>query len=106
MIGGANVKQFIGRIMSRILENELAKKFVWAGLRTNKHAFMKLELKNAINGNEQQFIFLNFRVQCCAWVMFGGGNPQESGSYSVGIWIPGGWVEFDPTRCIQPPSWT
>jgi len=36
--------------MTRLLDSELAKGFVWAGRLTEKHAFKSLELKNVLFG--------------------------------------------------------
>lgn len=50
MIGGATIKDFVSRTMAKVLDGTLAKQLVWAGRLTNKHAFMPLELKNAVVG--------------------------------------------------------
>jgi len=51
LIGGATIKDYISRTMTKVLDGSLAKNFVWAGRLTSKHAFMNLELKDAIIGN-------------------------------------------------------
>jgi len=50
VVGGATVKDFISRTMGRLLDPELAKRFVWAGRLTKKHAFKQLELASVLSG--------------------------------------------------------
>lgn len=60
VIGGATIKDFVSRTMDALLGPQLAKRFVWAGRLTEKHAFMKLELRNVMFGVYSTSIVYNY----------------------------------------------
>lgn len=58
IIGGATVKDFVSRTMHKLLHPELAKRFVWAGRLTKKHAFKQLELASVLSGQFQLILLI------------------------------------------------
>lgn len=61
LIGGATIKDFVSRTMNKLLHPDFAKRFVWAGRLTKKHAFKHLELRNVLFGMLAHF-HLRFNI--------------------------------------------
>lgn len=50
LIGGCDVKDCVGRLLSVVLEHNVALQLVWSGRNTDKHSFSAFQLKDVIVG--------------------------------------------------------